>query len=49
MDNIARVILIELGESGACGFVLWGQASLLIVLFVWVVYNIVLLVLARNM
>ena len=39
---------LVLSESSACGFVLWGQASLLIVLFVWLVYNIVLLVLARN-
>ena len=42
------VRLIEFGVTSACGFVLWSQSSALIVLFVWVVYNIVLLVLARK-
>lgn len=44
-QNVRR---IRLGATGSCGFVLWGQASALIVVAVWLVYSIVLLVFGRK-
>ena len=40
---------IRLGSASACGFVLWSQASVLIVVTVWLIYNIVLAVLGLKM
>jgi hypothetical protein len=34
---------------GACGYTLWGQVSILIVAFVWLVYSIVLFFVAPRM
>lgn len=44
-----RAGVLELGSAGACGFVLWVQASVLIVVIVWLVYNIVNLILGVQM
>ena len=49
-EFIARGIReIRLGSGSACGFVLWSQASVLIVVTVWLIYNIVLAVLGLKM
>ena len=40
---------IELSTAGPCNFVLWAQVSVLIVVFVWFIYNIVLAVLGPKM
>lgn len=40
---------IAIGQAGPCGFILWSDVSAVIVLLVWMVYNIVLLVLGKNM
>lgn len=47
-QEVGPVRIIRLGSTGSCGFVLWGQASALIVVAVWLVYSIVLLVLGRK-
>ena len=47
-QEVGRVRIIQFGPTGSCGFVLWGQASALIVVAVWLVYSIVLLVLGRK-
>ena len=40
---------IKLSQLGSCGFVLWGQVSIAIVAFVWIVVSIVMAVIAPRM
>lgn len=42
-------IKIRLSRVGSCAFVLWGQVSIVIVSFVWIVFSIVMAVVAPRM
>ena len=44
-----KVYMIELKSPGLCGYVLWGLISIIIVAVVWLVYSIVLAVIAPKM
>ena len=37
-----------LNKLGVCAFILWGQVSIIIVAFVWLIYSSVLLYLGTN-
>ena len=39
---------VHLGSKGTCAFVLWGQASLSIVAFVWLGYSIIAAILGSK-